>query len=395
MGVGGRGATRRENFDGDDDDVDGLMVDSEAAEAESGYDTDPNEAGGGGGGADVEERVIRLNVANRVADASGARYVAMKHLDVDGFRAAVDSMIGAKEKTVGYSQEIKAQIAHHLSELRRLPEGSSRLTPTGSSGVVDPIQPPPPRQIEQALGSLPNDMQVAIGGMLARRGISGGGGSGTSSREVSAAVPSTERLIQEGHQADLDFLTSKFQKRLRDLGIDEDHFYKTFCPLCGFSDNSQDAIYDRDYEYIKRLAEEGVGNIDESTHAYLLCWLWNKNIYLPMRQHNKRILPLSHEMALSHLQKPHRMTMNLQKMKMIKRMDKAADALYKTAFGINPVTNEPWVETKRIDVARRLEVDIMRVWSGDVRKDSFNRKPPLTGTNAGAGVNPLQHTYRE
>ena len=191
---------------------------------------------------------------------------------------------------------------------------------------------------------------------------------------------------------DREYIEERFAKHLHNANLSADAFMKHTCPLCGFMDNQHDAIPDEELERIEHFLDAGIGNIDERTHADIVAFMWNKNIYEPMKRERKRCVKLTSQMAYEHITEPHRVSKPALKLHDARQLMKAQDLFFGAIFSENPVTSEPSVQRYNAQLALKCMEIKWKIIGVDDTKDPFNNAHRPTAAGASRSVNPMHAT---
>ncbi len=285
-------------------------------------------------------RVENLQVANEQGEPIGA-YVAPERYTLD--QAYHDAVTSRERPVTMFEDDVRRFLRSALAEIDVYPE-----QPTGSS-VRD-------ARVRNATSSALSRLQERFGviadqcGANAERRDSCGDRDGGGGGAATGPILSDGATLADGH---MDYLMDKWQEQLATARVEPNQFFSRMCPLCGFSNNTQDAIDARDFDMVQSFGEPGIWRIDDNTHAILLSLLWNALVYEPMRRRHKRILPLTVVMASDHLTRPHRWTPEFEGVRECRRLTKNAEILWGTAYKSGP-TGGLMCDLKRVDQATKL-----------------------------------------
>lgn len=348
------------------------------------------------GGVDFESG--QLQVANEQGDALG-NYVAPEQLSLN--EAYVQFVKKYDIDKLPMEVEFRRFIEQTVTQVR----GSSRGTKRNRS--VDSLHRDPSKRRKHNNGS--DEAQNTLDAIMSDRRDS------ESSDEVEVAIedvppqPSApfrpdESSASDFTQAsdddyggmdprDMDYMLTRFASHISKAEVDEDFFVQRLCPLCGFMNNQHDSIPDRDWNMVRQFISEGCGNMDIDTHAMLLAFMWNKNIFDPMQRSGKRIAKLTFKMAKAHLSTPHRFDKRIHKKKSFDKCDRVSDLLTEGAFKRNPLTGELSANEKWLMLAAKYEELKWKIVGVDDKKNPFASPSYAEPTgNAGGPTNPLQTT---
>jgi hypothetical protein len=144
---------------------------------------------------------------------------------------------------------------------------------------------------------------------------------------------------------DNDYLEKMFGELVQDANMGMEQFLDFFCPLCGFGNLLNfDRVSATAYRDVMNMAEVGIMFVRRETLAVILCESWNTNVYRPMRARNKRILPLTYEMAFNHIDKPHRPDPRPDHRRDIEELNMLKGTLGKMMFQYNPVLGKMQID---------------------------------------------------
>jgi hypothetical protein len=192
--------------------------------------------------------------------------------------------------------------------------------------------------------------------------------------------------LRQFSEEDQHYIEERFGKHLKHANISVDDFMQKACPLCTFMDNQHDAIGDRELQNIERFMHSGVGNMDERNQAMLVAFMWNKNIYEPMKRSKKRIFKLTAPMAYAHITKPHRITKAVLKLRDARTLLKAEEVFWASTFSKNPMTQEPKVNRHNAQLALKCIELKWKIIGVDDTKKPFQ--------SASHNINPTKATKR-
>lgn len=185
---------------------------------------------------------------------------------------------------------------------------------------------------------------------------------------------------------DRKYIEERFGKHLKHARVPVSEFLQKACPLCTFLDNQHDAIGDRELQRIEHFIHHGMGNVSEYDHANLVAFMWNKNIYEPMKRERKRIFKLTAPMALAHITKPHRITKPALKLRDTRKLLMAEDCFWASTFSQNAMTQEPKVNRYNAQLALKSMELRWKILGVDDKKKPF--------PSADHNINPTKATRR-
>ena len=322
-----------------------------------------------------------LMVANERGAVIGA-YVPSPYLSIEG---AMERLVTSQES--GSVNKFDEDIMNFLREqMRHLGVG------TGASAELEAHEPT--RDDVNNDDPIQRALADAEGGSLSRKRRHSQSTTQNCSDLQSAARRRVERLCEHGGDADSEYLLSQFGGMIKRSGICMEVLLTRLCPLCGFLDNTQDAIGDREFQFIEKFAYAGIGNMDDDTHAILLSTLWNRLIYLPMRRRNLKIMPLTYRMAKEHNTKPHRTSKRAELYRDVTQLRSYSNILLKAAIKENGMTGELQVNKDHITLARQLIETKWRLLGTRDRSDPFRDGQSSAADTAGLATNPLQALRR-
>ena len=341
-------------------------------------------------------RVEDLAVANERGEAVGS-YVAPKHMSIE---EAYQSFVASKERPV---QDFDVEIRNLLAPLMReigLSEpgnGARKRKSSEEEGEDDELSSSSSCCSEGDHDPVKKAMQRLTEGGVGSAGL--GRARGKKRKRQQSSPQEIQRreidlLCTYGSAADRDYILSRFASEIKTANVDEKTLFTRLCPLCGFMDNTQDAVGNQEFQMIDRFADEGVGNMDADTHATLLAFLWNKRIYLPMRRRNLRVLPLTAKMARDHVTQPHRFNKRAELLNDIQDLRRAHRLLMATCFKRNGMTGELSYDKDRLLVSQKLMDQKWKLVGIRDDKDPFRTAHRVTGASAGTQTNPLQSVRR-
>lgn len=152
-------------------------------------------------------------------------------------------------------------------------------------------------------------------------------------------------------EEDLEYTRRHFSDMLRDSNITAELMREVFCPVCGMGGlRGEDSVHAHAYNQVNEMCKAAVQG-DKRTHALIISEFWNTSLYRPMRKLNKRILPLTYEMAYHHIKEPHRLEATNDHHNDIRSVDMKKNILDNMIFLLNPLTGNLMYDPKAFSMS--------------------------------------------
>lgn len=427
------------HFDEEDflsDDVDEMMIEEEDEEEDSGYgmevpDGEEEEEEGTEDGfydhinSPEMRDIARRRGWNDIADAAGA-------LGGGGGRAEEDPAERAKNLTV-VSASGKAMGQHVPRVKYSLQDAFKKIG--GANSIAPPLEGRPDidgesgdeesTSEEEADGSgikrsrdERDETTQAVVGILKRFGANPSDavleqlrdGERVLRRDEHRVERSKKRRRIEGSGPDSDASTSSEQTpvakrniaqereylrpRYKNSGVEYERFLQTYCPLCGYGDRVNDAIYAPKLAVIREMAETGVMEGDIGTLAHDICTVWNEHIYKPMIAEGRRAMRLTYDMCRHHLLKPHRPDPRPMMRRDIEDLTMLIQIVNATIYTENGLTREGSVDPKMVAASINLyKTKYMIAGKRPETMAFYNPNFNFNERAAGGFVNPYQKVH--
>lgn len=182
--------------------------------------------------------------------------------------------------------------------------------------------------------------------------------------------------------------------RYKNSGVEYERFLQTYCPLCGYGDRVNDAIYAPKLAVIREMAEVGVMEGDIGTLAHDLCTVWNEHIYKPMLAEGRRAMQLTYDMCRHHLLKPHRPDPRPMMRRDIEDLTMLIQIVNATIYTENGLTREGSVDSKMVAASINLyKTKYMIAGKRPETMAFYNPNFNFNERAAGGFVNPYQKVH--
>lgn len=195
-------------------------------------------------------------------------------------------------------------------------------------------------------------------------------------------------------RSDRDQEREYLRPRYKSSGVEYERFLQTYCPLCGYGDRVNDAIYAPKLAVIREMAETGVMEGDIGTLAHDLCTVWNEHIYKPMLAEGRRAMRLTYDMCRHHLLKPHRPDPRPMMRRDIEDLTMLIQIINATIYTENGLTREGSVDAKMVAASINLyKTKYMIAGKRPETMAFYNPNFNFNERAAGGFVNPYQKVH--